>query len=80
MELKINVAISEFLNLIKTLPVSEKQKIKQAIEKDLSSNKKQMNGKLNELLKNGPTLTKEELSNFEFTNQSFSKWNKKLYA
>ncbi len=78
MELKINVAISEFLNLIKMLPVSEKKKIKQEIENELSSDKKQGSRKLEELLKNGPTLTDKELSNFETVNKSFDKWTKKL--
>jgi len=80
MELKINVAIAEFMNLIKMLPVSEKQKIKQEIEKELSINKKQVNEKLVELLKKGPTLTEQELSKFESTNESFSKWTKRLSA
>lgn len=80
MELKINVAISEFMNLIKSLPISEKQKIKQEIEKELSTDKKQYNKKLLELLKNGPTLSSEELSNFNTINKSFSKWTKKLSA
>ncbi len=80
MELKINVAIAEFMNLIKMLPVSEKQKIKQEIEKELSINKKQVNEKLVELLKKGPTLTEQELSKFESTNESFSKWTKGLSA
>ena len=64
MELKINVAISEFMNLIKSLPVSEKQKIKQEIDKELSADKKPSNKKLVALLKNGPTLSADELANF----------------
>jgi len=78
MELKINVAIAEFMNLIKLLPVSEKQKIKQEIEKELLANKKQSNKKLVELLKNGPTLTADELTNFSLVNKTFAKWTKKL--
>jgi uncharacterized coiled-coil DUF342 family protein len=80
MELKINVAISEFMNLIKLLPISEKQKIKQEIDKEMLSDKKQNNKKLVELLKNGPTLTTDELSNFDVVKKSFSKWTKKLSA
>lgn len=78
MDIKLHIGINELLELIKKLPIDEKQRIKEEVEKDLEL---QLSHKsMTELLLSGPVMTEEEEANFKFFNEEMDKWTQKLFV
>lgn len=81
MELKLNIGIKELIQLIKQLPYEQKLLIKKEVENEISTTKKQKNtSTLTELLLSGPTMTKEEETNFKQLDKEFDQWTKSLFV
>ena len=75
MEVQFNIEFQQLVQLAKSLPVSEWEKLKQEVEKETPKSKDREEFK--KLLLNGPTFTKKQLDVINETRKSINQWRTK---
>jgi len=79
MELKLNIGVNELIGLIRQLPPEQKLLIKKEVDNEFLTISDNDND-LTKLLLSGPTMTKEEETNFKKLDKEFDNWTKSLFA
>ena len=78
MELKLNLELSQIVELIRELPYNEKMIIKHQLDNDLTPAYNNSGSTLKQLLLSGPVITDEGFNNYKDLRKQFKKWTKKL--
>ncbi|MEP7169451.1 MAG: hypothetical protein ABI855_08800 [Bacteroidota bacterium] len=78
MELKLKLGFEQILNLIKQLPFSQVEKLKNLLqEESIVKKKKKGKNDFQKFILSGPVMTDEQFQNFVEHRKHFSEWRKK---
>jgi hypothetical protein len=75
MELRFNIPFQELLTIVKALSPSQRERLKQELEKEPPIQEK--NNQFIEFLLEGPVYSKDEIKKIELNRKSISEWRKK---
>jgi len=75
MQVQVDIAFDQLVQIVKTLPKGKLLQLKAAIEKETTNEKDKAN--LKSLLLNGPVATKKQLETIENNRKSINQWRTK---
>jgi hypothetical protein len=76
MHLQVDISFEQLVDVVKTLPSSQRRQLKAVIEKEETVELPEVN--LEKLLLDGPTATKEEIKIIQNNRKAINQWRQAL--
>lgn len=77
MELKVDIAFSQLIQVIRQLPDDKKTQLKAELSSTFPTNSKKSISTFQELLLNGPVMDDDQYKAYKETRNHFNKWRTK---